>query len=439
VRTLLYEWIKINSLILLNAGSLVATFAVTSGFGFVYWWLAARLFPPEAVGFASAAISAMLLLGTICILGLGTLLIRELPRQRGKEASLISAALILVGGVGGCVGLLFAVVAPYISADLQPLRASIQNVALFAVAVSLTAITMVLDQAVIGLLRSDLKLWRNALFSGAKLVALFVASLWLSQRVGLTIYATWVIGDSLSLAALAGFAVLKGKWTGRISLPDWRLLRELGRSTLQHHILNLILQGPAIAMPVLVTVLVSATMNAWFYVSFTLADIVYIVPYALVTTLYAVSSAQPSVLAHKARLTIGLAVITCVLANCVLLFGSKQLLGLFGQSYVEEGVWCLRILGLGALPFIIKEHYLAICRIQDRIANALLPLTVAALLELAAAGLGAHLAGLPGLSFGWITVECVETIFMFRIVYKTVRNINTLTSKNQLQTFGDKT
>jgi O-antigen/teichoic acid export membrane protein len=176
------------------------------------------------------------------------------------------------------------------------------------------------------------------------------------------------------------------------------------------------------AMPVLVTVLVSATMNAWFYAALALADIVYVFPDALATTLYAVGSAQPATLARKARLTLVLAVIACVLANCLLLFGSRQLLELFGQSYAEHGSWSLRILGLGAFPFIMKAHYMAICRIQDRIARVLFPLTVAAFLELGAAGLGARLGGISGLSLGWITVECVEAVFMFRLVYKTVHH-----------------
>ncbi len=425
MRALLYQWIKTNFVMLFNAGSLVATFVVSSGLGFAYWWVAARQFPPEAIGFASAAISATTLLGTICMLGLGTLLIRELPRQEGKAVSLISAALILVACVGGCIGLLFALVAPSISADLQPLRAGVQNVALFTVGVSFAAVALVLDEVLIGLLRSDLKLWRNTLFSGAKLVVLFVAGFWLSQRAGLTMYATWVVGSVLSLAALAGFAVWKGKWTGRISLSHVGLLRKLGASALQHHLLNLVFQAPAMALPVLVTVLVSATMNGWFYIAFLLADMVYIVSYALTTALYAVSSAQPSALAHKARLTLSLAVITCVFANCVLLFGSKQLLGLFGQSYAQQGEWSLRILGLGVFPFIIKEHYIAICRIQDRILHTLIPLTVGALLEVGAAALGARLGGISGLSLGWITAVGVEALFMSPRVYKTVRLTST--------------
>src|SRR5438105_1137077 len=107
-----YQRIKGHSVMLLNAGSLVATTAVTSALGFVYWWFAAHHFPAEVVGLASALISAMTLLGNLCILGLGTLLIGELPRQPGREKSLISGALLLVGGVGGCTGIIFATAAP---------------------------------------------------------------------------------------------------------------------------------------------------------------------------------------------------------------------------------------------------------------------------------------------------------------------------------------
>jgi O-antigen/teichoic acid export membrane protein len=175
---------------------------------------------------------------------------------------------------------------------------------------------------------------------------------------------------------------------------------------------------------VLVTVLISATMNAWFYVAFLLADIVYVVPQALVTALYAVSSAQPEVLARKARLTLSLAVIACIAANCVLFFGSRLLLGLFGPGYVEQGVWSLRILGLAAFPFFIKDHYISICRIQDRIAQALLPLTTGVLLELAASALGARLGGITGLSLGWLIALCIEALFMSRRVYKTIRPVS---------------
>ena len=422
MRTLLYQWAKTNSVILVNAGSLVGTTAVTSVLGFAYWWLAARQFSPEAFGLASAAISAMTLLGNLGIMGLGTLLIGELPRQRGKEASLISTTLIVVGIIGGCLGLAFAAVALYLSTDFQVLRVSIENVALFAVGVSLTAITLVLDQAMIGLLRGELQLWRNTLFAGVKLAALFVAGLWLSHATGLTIYATWVIGNALSLAALAGFTLVKR--VRRSYLPQWGLLRKLGPAALKHHALNLTIDAPAMILPVLVLVLLSATTNAWFYVSWNLSVCANIVTVALTWTLYAVSAAQPAVLARKMRLTLGLALVATALANCVLLFGTKQVLSLFGHNYAEHAEWSLRILALESFPFIIKSHFVAVSRIQGWVVYATLVTIATGSLELGSAAIGARLNGLSGLSLGWLAAVCIEAVFMSRTVYRAVRPID---------------
>ncbi len=422
---ILLHWAKVNSVILVNAGSLVGTTAVTSALGFVYWWLAARQFSPEAVGLASAAISAMTLLGTFGIVGLGTLLLGELPRQQGKEASLISAALILVGGVGGCLGIVFAAVAPHLSTDFRALGASIEDIALFALGVSLISITVVLDQALIGLLRGGLQLWRNALFATVKLAALFVASLWLSHVTGLTIYTTWTIGNAYSLVALAGFAIAKRGWPGRNYLPQWGLLRKLGPEALRHHALNLTLQAPALILPVLVTILLSATVNAWFYASWNLASIANVISVAFATTLYAASSAQPTALAHKLRLTLVLSFMACVLANGVLLLGTQQVLGLFGHSYSQQAAWSLRILALESFPFLIKNHYIVISRIRGRVAHTTLLTIATGFLELGGSAIGARFGGLNGLSLGWFAAMCIEAAFMSRTVYKAARFVKT--------------
>jgi O-antigen/teichoic acid export membrane protein len=431
VRRLSYQWLKTNKVMLVNTGSLVGTTTVTSALGFVYWWLTTRLFLPEAVGLASAAISAMTLLATGCVLGLGTLLVGELPRQQGKAMSLISAALIVVAGVGGFFGIAFAIAAPFVSAGFQPLRASFQDVALFAAGVSLTAITIVLDQALIGLLRGELQLWRNILFSVAKLAVLFLVGLWLWHDVGMAIYASWAIGNALSLGVLAAFAMVKRRQSGTAWLPEWGLLRKLGPAALQHHVLNLVLKMPTLALPVLVTILLSATMNAWFYVAFMIANFVYSIPYALTTVLYATNSAEPAALAQKTRLTLGLSVATNVLACFVLLFGATLVLSLFGASYAEQAAWSLRILALGAFPLIIKDHYVVLCRIYSKIGWAILPIAIGGFFELGIAALGARLGGLPGLSLGWIIALFVEAVYMSRIVYKAVHSIEAGTSTNK--------
>ena len=418
-----FHWDKNNNAILINAGSLIGTTAVTSGLGFAFWWLAARLFSTEAVGLASATISTMTLLGSFGMLGLGTLLMGELSKQRGKESSLISAALILVGAVGLCLGVGYAIVAPYLSTAFQDLGANPGNIILFATGVSLTAITLVLDQTFIGLLRGELQFYRNAVFAAAKLAALFAAGLWLAHVTGLTIYMTWIIGIGFSLAVLIGFALIKRVKPGRIFQPQWGLLRKLGPEALKHHILNIMLEAPSLILPVLVTILLSATVNAWFFVAWSLSGVANTASAALATTLYAVSSAQPSVLAHKMRLTLGLALVACVLANCVLLFGARQVLELFGHSYSEQAAWSLRILSLESFPFIIKNHYIALSRIRGQIARTIVITIATCFLELGGATVGVRLGGLNGLSLGWSSAMCIEALCMSRPIYRAIRPV----------------
>ena len=402
---------------LLNAGSIVGTTAVTGILGFAYWWLAARLFPPEAVGLASAAVSAMMLLGMLCIVGLGTLLIGELPRQPGKEASLISSALILVGGIGICGGILFALVAPLVSADFRAFRVSIGAILLFAVGVGLTAVTTVLDQALIGLLKGGLQFWRNTFFAAAKLALLFLAGFGL-LKAGTMIYGTWAAGNILSLLPLAGLVMWKVGRPSQSFLPDWKLLRKLGLPALQHHMLNLILQAPTTALPVLVTILLSATTNAWFYMAWMISGLVFIASYALTTVLYAVNSGQPSELTRKIRVTLTLALAMCILGNCLMQLAATQILDLFGHIYAEQAAWSLRIVALGAFPMIFKHHYIAVSRIHSEMAHAALPVAIGCLLELGVAALGAHLDGLVGLSLGWVAAICIEAACMFPAVYQ---------------------
>src|SRR5512132_3304565 len=91
-----------------NAIALVGTQAITSALGFVYWWLAARWFPPASVGLASAMVSTMMLLGTLGMLGLGTLLIGELPRQRWRAPQLVTTSVLVAGAASAALGLIFA-------------------------------------------------------------------------------------------------------------------------------------------------------------------------------------------------------------------------------------------------------------------------------------------------------------------------------------------
>ncbi len=405
---------------LINSGSLIATTGITSILGFAYWWLAARRFSPEAVGIASTSTSAMMLIGGLCTLGFSTLLLTELPRKPKLIGPLISTALLAVGITSVVASIAFAFIASSISPQYQPLRANITDVIILAIGIALAAMTLVFDQAMIGLLRGELQLWRNIFFSVVKVLGLFVVGFWLSRSDGMSIYAAWAFSSLLSIVVILAYAIYKGVLHVKELTPRISLLKNLGVSAFQHHLLNTTLQAPMQILPLLVTALLSAHVTAWFFTAWQIANFVFLVPSSLTTVLHAMNSAQPEVLARKARSTIGLAVLISVLVNTVLLFAPRLVLSPFGVDYAIHADSTLRILSFAAFPLIIKSHYISICRIQDRITPALRGMAPGSVFEIAAAAVGAHFGGLTGLSLGWVLAVSFESLFMIKTVYTAV-------------------
>ena len=79
-----------NSMFLIEANVLSALL------GFLFWMVAARLYPTEAVGLATATISAARLLEALSSLGLGIGIIRFLPDEKDKRG-LINSCYTIAG------------------------------------------------------------------------------------------------------------------------------------------------------------------------------------------------------------------------------------------------------------------------------------------------------------------------------------------------------
>jgi O-antigen/teichoic acid export membrane protein len=417
-----------------NAGSLLAMTGVTSVLGFVYWILAARMFSQQAVGYGSAAVSAMTLLGVIGMLGLNTLLIGELPRRTGR-AGLVSAALVTSGLASLALGFGFVVVAPHTSIHFANMVGLPARAAVFAVGVALTSASMVFDQATIGLLRGDLQLRRNIAFAIGKILALLATATILHDQFGLGITLSWVTGIALSMALLAIRLRLDG--VPVLASPDWGVLRGLGRTAMAHNWLNLALMMPFYLLPVLVTVIVSPSANAAYYVASMLAAFLFIVPAHLATVLFAVVAADPKVLARKLRFSLRVSFIIGLPAMVVLILGAHTLLGLFGKGYYVATV-PLWLMTLGYPAYVPKTLYIAVCRASGRITQAAVVLTVCSSAEIAAAVAGAMAGGLIGLSWALLAMRYCEALVTGPPVIRAAfghgrhrRSVQALTSRSQ--------
>jgi len=393
--------------LLRNSGSLAATTGLTSVFGFVYWIIAAREFSPQAVGYGAAGVSAMTLLGTIGMFGLGTMLIGELPRRR-ERGGLVTASLAASALGSLALGLGFGLVAGATSDRFPEISGTPARLALFAAGVALTGATLVLDESTIGLMRGGVQLSRNLAMSFIKLIALPVVAVVLHDAFGVGLLLAWVLGTLLSLAPAV--IMLRRGGSRVFHRPDWTLLRRLGKVAMAHNWLNLAIATPPKVIPVLVIVVVSPSANAAFYVAWMLASFLFMVPASLSIVLFAIASATPEVIAEKLRFVLRLSVVIGIPAMAVLALGAHFLLSIFGASYVHLATVPLLLLILAYIPVLPQTQYISVCRATGRVSQAAILLTVAACCELGAVVIGGKLDGLDGVAFAYLAVNVLEGI-----------------------------
>lgn len=404
-----------------NAVSLVGTGAVTSGLGFGFWWLAARVLPAEGVGLGSAAVSAMTLIATLSMLGLGTLLIGELPGvRRADAAGLLSAALLSAAAAAALLAVACGLALPHAAPAFAWITRGPATLALFVLGVVVSAVTLVFDQAVIGLLRGEVQWYRNAVSAAVKLLAVPVVGQFTAHAGAQAIYGAWLIGNVASV-----LAVLLLARRGRAPLldrPDWSALTRLGGPTLRHHALNLAMQAPALALPVLAASRLSPGANAAFYVSWMIASFASMVPYALATVLPAtvlpaVSPQGASALRGRVRASLRWSLLVCVPGTVGLILTARPLLALFGPAY-EHHAPSLQVLALTALPVIVKAHYIALGRMHGQLARAAAVVALGGAAELAAAALGGGAWGVVGLSVGLLIASGLEALCLLPTVLR---------------------
>jgi O-antigen/teichoic acid export membrane protein len=392
--------------LLKNVVSLLATTGVTSAMGFAFWTVAARLFSQAAVGYGAATVSAMNLLATVGMFGLGTLLIGDLPKRRDK-AGLISAAL-LASGLGSLLlaGLFIAVV-PRLTTHFGDISGSPVRVALLCAGVALTAMTQVFDQATIGLLRGGLQLTRNLTFVIVRMIALLAAAALLHDAFGIGITASWVGAIPLSLLPVA-----VRLWLRREPLlpkPDLVRLRSLARLAAAHNWLNLAIQAPSLLIPVLVASILAPSTNAGFYAAWTISGVLFILPSHLSTVLFAVASSDPQVIAGKLRFVLRISLLLGLPAMAVLAIGAHPILSIFGAGYARVASIPMSLMVLGYIPGIPKFFYIAVYRALGKISRAAWLLVAFAALEVAAAVVGCLRDGLLGLSYALLIVGVIES------------------------------
>jgi O-antigen/teichoic acid export membrane protein len=394
--------------VLLTNAAYVTVGAVTSAvFGFLFWSVAAGQVPADTIGMTSAVISAMSLVATISELGLGTLLMGPLLKRRERAPSIISAALIaaLVATIALC--LVWLAIAHLLALRLGDILGTRAASLLFIAGTVGAVLSLVIDSASTGLLVSSLRMFRELAFASGKLVLLIaVLAATRSHGGAMLLLLAWVAASLLSLLLMTGLARLRD--IRLLGAPDFTLLHTMLPASLEHHALNLVATAPAMVLPILVTEVVSAEVNAVFFLALLILQVLLLGPASISSALYAVSTPEPSERRSRLRFSLLLAVVMCFgeMIAFILLF--DFMLGLINPAYPTIAGPYMSYIGLAVPARSAKYFYIAVARLDGRMRQGSVLLAVCGALEVAGAAIGGVTAGSPGLVAGWLVSLYVE-------------------------------
>lgn len=380
-----------------------------AGLGFIYWWIAARTFDPAVVGHATAAISAINLIGLVACLSLGITMtglhLNGMPNGHGivVAAVLVSglmATLVFVAGWG---------IASHLHLEIAqtldtPVGAAL--VVVGGVAVTLMDLT---NGTLTGYMRNGLRMIRESLAPIVR-VSLLLGSLGIAgatQEVATLVLPT-IVSESLTmLFVIAVISRISGRvWTR----PDFAGLMRLLPTALSHHLLNLTSLGPAVVMPLLVAESVSPAAGAAIFPAWMILQMVLLAPAGATTALFALGVRQPEHMGARLRFSLQVSLLVSIAAAVVMVAILGPLLSFLNPVYPELGGSSLKFIGFGGIGMLFKQHYMAAMRFQGRMLAATPLLALGGLAEVGCAAFGGYHGGATGFVWGWLVGVNVLTV-----------------------------
>ena len=393
------------SRLFVNSLYLMINSAAGAALGAVFWVLAARLHDSEDVGLGSALVSAAGLLAFLAGLGLGTGLIRFLPGTGARRGELINSCFTISGVAAIALSLVFLAGLPLWSPALRFVRGDPLFAAAFVAGVAAIAVSSLLSDTFVALRRAKFSLILGLCMALVRLVAVLALGAFF-QSGG--IFAAWGVAAGIGVA-LSVFLFLPRLQLGYWPRPMIRrqASNEMVRFSFANYVSTGLWNAPTWVLPLIIVNTLGGEANAYFYVAWGLAALLFAIPTATSISLFAEGSHQRDLLARDVRRSLKFIAVLLVPAVALMVLAGSRLLLLFGHDYSSKGTHLLWVLAPSSLAVGVNVVYLAIARVEDRLKDILLLSAAVSGGTLLLSYLLVDPLGIIGAGLAWLICHCL--------------------------------
>jgi len=416
---------------------MMATTVVTAGLGYVFWVFAAHAFTKQEVGIGSAVISLCSTVALLTYLGSSAMLIERLPASEYSSAWTAVLMRICLATAGVTVLVMVAIVPVLrIFSQYRPFFGSTLSALLAVAGAAAWTVVNLFGSAFIAARRAGRLLSIQTLISVIKVLLIFpyaavgmdasglVGAWTASAMVGVCIGAIWLV-PQMGLGRRLGHDPRRRTDEGVDGRP---LLRGRSRRRPQHrrpfappskasirrmfgqHLTSVGGALTPLLLPVLVVLRLGATSNAYFYITWMVGGVFFMVSPSVASALFAEGMREGSDLRGVTTRAMKVIAVLLVPAMAVMIIGGRLVLGFFGASYATAGYGLLILLAASALPDAVSNIAVAVCRVTNHLGYSTMLNLGILIATLATAWVLMPSLGIAGAGVAWLAVQVIGAL-----------------------------
>ncbi len=336
-----------------NSFFIMLTSLSNGGFGFIFWILAAKLYPKENVGIATALISSMTLLILLTRFGFDVSIISFFPKR--DKSSIFSTSTIITTFFTVLFGIIFIIGIDIWSPRLDILR-SLQNTTLYILFLAASSIITLTTTSFNAIRKAEYSFYQS-LAVGSRVIILFPFVFLGAMGIYGAVGASFILAGIFSFISLARSGI-------RLELRlDRGFLNEAFQFSAGNYIASLLLTTPAQIIPIMVLNILGSEETAHYYIAFSIASLLPMIPTASSTSLF-VEGSHGEGLKKGTIKSLRAVFFLLTPAAIILYFAAGWLLGTIGKDYAESGLLLLKIMIFSSFFNAVCLIYFSIMKIQ---------------------------------------------------------------------------
>jgi len=379
-----------------NSAFLVLGRLLNVGVGFFFWLIAARLYPTEEVGVATALISSVTLIMFIASFGFNFSLIRFI-RISSKE-SVLNTSICITTIAAGTVGIVYLLVLNTFFSN----SALIQNTSygiFFLLTVVMHSIFFITGESFKALRDTKDYFMQNTVLSARVLLLfplVFLGSFGIFGAIGITYF----------LATVYSIFVLSRRVKLNFKI-NRDFLNKSFRFSSGNYASSLLYESPSLLMPPIILSLIGKQEAALYYIAMAVSSLILIAPMSLSASLFIEGSYGENL--KKNVLKSGKAILLVLVPGVIFIyiFGGI-VLEIFGQDYVEA-LPLLHMLVLSSFFVSLHDLFIPILNIKMRVSNLIKLNFIRFCLLLGLSYIFLQDYGLIGFGYAWMLTHILLT------------------------------